>query len=955
MMHNWRQAHPIQVAARASVVALTLCAACEPYFDRKAADAGSAADSATASVAGNYAGAGIGAACKATTDCRAGLTCDGGKCQVKPITAENGKCLLGDECLAGLHCSWAGFCTAQPAGSAAAGAACEKTADCGKGLFCKQSAVASCASGATSCGNCTAPSATDIAPEGEECTSAAQCPPGMVCESIGLSGTCKNAVGQGDLGAKCATTSECRRGLSCSKSRKECIPGSLLLNPDLFPGVECSDAAEAKAPFGAVVTVPRAGATADYYALPFPSDVRMKGGKLDLTGHPRPGLGVVGFDAVDRVAQSMAVDMTGWGLTTASYLRFTRTVDPKTIKTVPQVPKEQATVRLVNLKTGVDVPIGPNDAVFHEERNKFICRNWLYVHSRWSEVLEPNATYAVIVTDGVREACGNGVCDNKNLGETNQTCPNDCTDKNADTAKPLASLPAPAKGGDMDALLGAAKPADAQLEAAWNAYAPLRTYLAANPAVKPVTANVFTTMDTRKFSAQLGELVTSLVKPAFSPSGTPVVCGKGVKSPCADDTWAASALGKAGAPDPRACPANADSQPFYEIHAKMKMPYIQLGKRPYLNFTTPTEKLREGGVNTTPDGKPAAVDFEDVCVAITIPKNQPKPANGWPVILFGHGTGGSFRSGAEAMAATVSVPASTGAPVGIATIGFDAPMHANRRGTDDVGKPITTDPGPLFYNFANPAAARGNFWQGATDKLTLFRFAKEFKGEGISNFPGGAISFDAGNLIYMGHSQGSTTGPIAVPYMNGLKGAVFSGCGGSLVYGLLGKKKPIDASVGLQISFQDLGTDANHPVLNLLQNYFESSDPLIYAPLMQVAPPFQAIHILHTYGHGDSFTPPTTSRIFAAAAHTTGGLTDPLLKDYDKMEDLGYANAPLPISANVNGKLTAVTVQADNDAANSLYGKAYDGHFVAFNDKLLIKQVLAYLGSLVKGTPTVPK
>ncbi|MSQ83830.1 MAG: hypothetical protein EXR77_13245 [Myxococcales bacterium] len=939
--------------ASCAALALVAVAGCEPYFDRGLTDAGktAVADDAVS----NFPGLGIGGPCGPAAGCRAGLTCEAGKCLAKPVTPENGKCLLADECAIGLHCSWAGFCTAQPAGTAAAGAACEKSSDCSKGLFCKQLAITSCPAGASGCGNCTAPSASVPAPEGEECTSAAQCPPGMNCETIGLSGECKSATGQGDLGAKCTVTADCRRGLSCSPARKECIPGSLLLNPDLFGGVECNDTGEAKAPFGAVVAVPRVGVATDYYSMPFPSDLHKKGGKLDLTGHPRPGFGVIGFDAVDRVAESMAADMTGWGLTTAAYMRFTRTLDPKTLKAVPQVPKEQATVRLINLTTGADVPLGPKDSVvFHEERNKYICRNWLYVHARWSEVLDPDKTYAVIVTDGVRQACGNGLCD-KTLGETNLTCANDCTDKQADTAKPLASLPAPAKGADIETLLAEAKPTNPALEPAWKVYAPLRTFLMSNAAVKPITATVFTTMDSRKTTQQLVELVAAANKPAFAPNGTPVVCATGVKSPCADDSWLATTLGKAGTPDPRSCPANADTLPFFEIHAKLTLPKVQTGKRPYLNYSKSTEKEREGAIKMDATGKPALLNYENVCVAITIPRNQVKPVAGWPLAIFGHGTGGSFRSGAEGMAASLSQPAITGSPIGIATLGFDAPMHANRRGTDDLGKPITTDPGPLFYNFANPAAARGNFWQGATDKLALFRFAKEFGGEGIVNAVLGKVHFDPGNLIFIGHSQGSTTGPLAVPYMNGLKGAVFSGCGGSLTFGLLGKKKPIDASVGMQIGLQDLGTDPTHPVLNLLQNYFEASDPLIYAPLLHIAPVNKPIHVLHTIGHGDSFTPISTSRIFAAAARTTGGMATPVAAFYDKMDDLAYANAALPIANNVNGAITAVSIQAKNDAANSLFGKPYDGHFVAFNDKTMVNQVLKFLGSLVKGAPSVPK
>lgn len=92
---------------------------------------------------------------------------------------------------------------------------------------------------------------------------------------------------------------------------------------------------------------------------------------------------------------------------------------------------------------------------------------------------------------------------------------------------------------------------------------------------------------------------------------------------------------------------------------------------------------------------------------------------------------------------------------------------------------------PCFTIFPTHAAARGNFYQGAADNFSLFRWAAGFSG----TLPGinGTVKFDKANLMYFGHSQGGTTGPIFAPYQPGLKGAIFSGCGGSLVFGLLGK------------------------------------------------------------------------------------------------------------------------------------------------------------------------
>ncbi|MBI5610474.1 MAG: hypothetical protein HY902_16470 [Deltaproteobacteria bacterium] len=931
-----------QLARAALGLLAALACGCEGYFDRAAEDAGTT--DTTPTIASYYAGMGLNGACKVVADCRQGLVCDGGTCQAKGTTAENGKCLLSAECAGGLHCSWAGFCTPQPAGATTLAGACEKTEECGKGLYCKQLPASSCTAGASRCGVCTQPDASNVPSEGEECAASSQCPPKMACVMIGLSGTCKWATGKADLGATCAATSDCLAGLTCSRARKQCVPGSVLLNPDLYGGVECPDEADDALPFGALVDVPKTGVKQDFYRMPFPSDVYRTATGLDLSAHPSPGLGLLGFDTVRRVAESMGSDMTGWGQTTGAYMRFTRALDPATV-TIPgtSVPKDQATVRFVNLKTGADVPLAPASVAAKSARNKYICRDWLYVHARWDHVLEPDTAYAVVVTNGVRQSCGDGVC----LAGTDDflNCPADCTLENKNTGK-AGERKAPEAGRDLPTLLAEAKPGDPLLLNAWTSYAPLRAWLKANPAVKPVSATVFTTQNSRKVMQQ--RVAAAQAAGPIQLAGPPQLCKTGVVSQCATPNWKDTAAGKAGVADPRDCPAGAENLPYHEIHARLRLPIYQDGPRPYLTYGAPGEKVRPGALHLQ-GGQPALVTYENVCMALTIPKNGAKPGGGWPLVMFGHGTGGSFRSGATGMGAGL-------AAIKVASMAIDQPMHANRRADPDKVA-ADTDPGPLFYNFANPPAARGNFWQGGADNYALARWAKEYQGE---QTPGGLppITFDAGHLILMGHSQGSTTGPLALPYMAGLRGAVLSGCGGSLVYGLLGKQKPYDASVGLKLGLQDLGVDPYHPVLNLFQNYFEVSDPLLYAALLTTKAPTAPIHVLQTYGMNDSYTPPTTSRIFAAAAGLTIGVPSPLPAWFDLAQDLGATSAALPIANNVNvgGKTyTAAVVEALNDPNNTAGKKSYDGHFVAFNDLKLIAQVQGFVASLVSGTPTVPK
>ncbi len=831
---------------------------CESYFTHAGDDAGPTDQDVYA----QFAGAGMGKACTATTDCRLGLACDAGVCKTEGKTPKDGACLLSAECATGLQCGWAGFCV-----------------DAGAG---------------------------DV---GTECSSSSNCKSGLFCNLLSLSGVCTaQSATAGDLGATCAHSVDCMNGLICSPARQICVPGSLTLNPDLYPGVECNDEGDDAAPFQAVVEIPAAGTYTDFYTLPFPNDLLKVNGHIDVSKHPSPGVGFVGFDAIAGVKAEIAKEMTGFGLTTAIYMRFTRPLDQTTLST----DGPSASVRLMDLTTGQQV--APLTAKFHADRNKYICRNWLYVHTRWSDLLEPGHTYALIVTDAARP-----------------------------DPKKVPGTTTPVLAPYLHMLTADAAPTDASEKPAWLTYQPLRTWLkgaGAGVAQHLLGATQFTTWDPRIVTQQLATAANSALAPSIKDNQW-TLCEAGTKSPCGDPTWTGPGA------DPRQCPAQP-SPLFYELHARIILPSYQDGTLPYQGSG--------GNLHLGPDGKPAPADFKPVCMALTIPKGVAMPPNGWPLVVMAHGTGGNMRSMADSFGKALSaIQAPNGETVNYATLGIDQPMHFDRRGPG-----VTTDPGPLFYNFANPVAARGNFYQGAADNYALFRWANTF----ASAIPGaGMAKFDAHTFVFFGHSQGSTTGPMFLPYQANppLAGAILSGCGGSLPFGLLGKKKPYDASVGLRIGMQEMSLDEQHPALNLLQFYFEASDPLLYAPQIAWQPAQgKGIHVLHTYGHGDSYTPPDTSRIFAGALHGVAAQdVDPAPTWFDAMLDLGMTvTQTFPITANLtkNGKpLTVVTIQALNDPANAISGTPYDGHFILFDDKTIQQQGLAFLAGLAQGVPSVVK
>jgi hypothetical protein len=815
--------------------------ACNAWFE----NAGAADGEVGQGEAGMFPGAGLGEPCAAEEDCRRGLGCVGGACQAEGTAQLDESCLLTEECAPGLVCGWFGFCTAQGEGVA-----------------------------------------------GDSCASASDCLRGHVCSQDGFAGFCSPAAAQGvDLGGACGEGAPCLAGLVCSGASATCVPGSLLLNPDVFQGVACPG--EAGLPFGVRMHVPREGDGADFYSLPFPNDVRLKDGHPQLADHPRPGPGVVGFDPLGAILDHLQADTRGWSVEPGIFLRFTHPVDQASLT----AGAAGASLRLVDLDSGAEVPFTFH---FEAERNKYICENHLVVHPLWSQPLAEGHTYAVLVSSGVLDTEGRA-------------------------AQAL---------DDLGALLDVAAPAEAALQAAWEAYAPLRAFVQAQglAASDLAGAAVFSVGQREGTLPALRAAVEAAEAPRFV-DGTWFVCGVGAPAddPCDTPGWAATPKGQAGEPDPRACPA-VPLAGAWEVHGKMRLPVWQEGTRPY---------RREGGAVLMLGGAPQVQGYEEVCVAAVFPKAG-MPVNGWPVLLYAHGTGGSYRNGASELGGEVATR-------GGALIGWDQPMHGDRRGAEGTA----LDPGPLFYNFANPAAARGNLLQGAADLFALVRLAR---GLAVIVPGAGQLALDGKRMGFLGHSQGATTGPLALPWADEMKGAALTGAGGSLVYGLLGKKKPYDSSIGLRVALQEGSIDEFHPALHLIQAYFDDTDPLTWAPRLLAKPAGAPLHLLHIFAWDDSYTPWRTSAIFAAATGAAyfaqpGAQAPPDLGGLDPLTDLHLAQATLPASNNVTvpgGKVTAVSV------ADSLDDPADDGHFVAYRKEVEKARLLRYLQTLLtSGVPTV--
>jgi dienelactone hydrolase len=359
-------------------------------------------------------------------------------------------------------------------------------------------------------------------------------------------------------------------------------------------------------------------------------------------------------------------------------------------------------------------------------------------------------------------------------------------------------------------------------------------------------------------------------------------------------------------------------------------PNFQAGEVPYAD---------DGGdIVLADDGLPVVQRTEALRVAFTIPRDVAMPASGWPVALYAHGTGGSYKSFiADGTARRL-------ADEGLAVISIDQVLHGPRNPGES--------PEVSFFNFSNPLAARDNTLQGAADDFSLLRLAQglEHVDPPTDADPGRTIRFDPERIYFFGHSQGGLTGPPFLAFEPEVDGAVLSGAGGLLYLSMLHKTEPIDITALVAAVIRDQPLDEFNPTLALLQTWIERSDPVNYGPLLARTPPpgpdgapLAPKHVFQSEGLVDSYTPPVSIEGLATAIG--GQLVAPVLQP---LEGLALRGGPV-LEAPVTGNLDGTTVVLLQYAA-----QGSDGHFVVFDVPAAQRQSAEFLGTLAAtGAATV--
>jgi hypothetical protein len=610
----------------------------------------------------------------------------------------------------------------------------------------------------------------------------------------------------------------------------------------------------------------------DFFRLPFPNDARRTGRRIDLSGFPTPGVGILGVDPVALYVDALEASDRGFSASPTVYFRFSGALDITSVR-------QSGTVNLIDVTPGAT--LGENYGLFWYYaggRTPYICENVLGVSRPGGAPLRPGHTYAAWLTTTIVRA-ENGTED--------------------PSERVIRRAP------NLISLLDDDEPADATLAPVHALYAPFRAYLAmrgTDPSTV-LSATVFTVDDHPATMESLAEAVADLDPPTATDW---VRCDTDVESPCPDHEGE------------RAC--GAGTADYDEYHALVSLPIFQEGTPPYL---TPADG---GGIVVSADPP-----RQEVCLSLTVPTGT-APSAGFPLVVSAHGTGGSFRSH---VTPSVAGALSQGS-VRFAVLGIDQVVHGPRRGAS------TESPDNLFFNFLNPAAARGNPLQGAADQLSLARFAATIDGTG--DMP---TSIDATKVFFFGHSQGATHGSLMFPYADAYRAAVLSGNGGGLRQSLLDKTSPVNVKALLRLLLQDtsINVDEDYDAgdwsvpLALFQHWIDPADPLNFARFLPEPPSGHTMKsAFQTYGLFDTYSPPRTLDNYSIAARFLQ------VEPYLGMESPPPLTlAPPPVSGNLATGMVTQGMRQYEPADGE------DGHFVVFDVPQANEDMVRFLTTAASG------
>ncbi|MFO0555367.1 MAG: hypothetical protein U0271_43725 [Polyangiaceae bacterium] len=369
-------------------------------------------------------------------------------------------------------------------------------------------------------------------------------------------------------------------------------------------------------------------------------------------------------------------------------------------------------------------------------------------------------------------------------------------------------------------------------------------------------------------------------------------------------------------------------------------PNYQRGTVPYASFGD------GGGFILDDNGIPQIQNTFSLRFSLSVPKaaNCPMPANGYPIVMYAHGTTGDYRSYVgDGTAKSLTSQC-------LAVMGVDQIFHGTRPGAPDNDTTLQI----LFFNFNNVEAARTNVRQSGLDEVQRARlFTESHMTVPAAITPGGAeIRFDATKLMFFGHSQGSLNGPLFLAGSPAPLGAVLSGASGVMQITLIEKTKPepsvanLVKTIFLQLLFDEQAeVGVIYPPIALAQTIVDAVDPVNYARSIVLEPKFGGSKSIYQTegvradGTGDSYAPPRGGEALAIAL----GLPIQTPVVHDPQDDVGTLERVTIGPDGLSGNL------ADGQASGVLgqwIPQGGDGHFVVFDVDAATHQAAGFLRNL---------
>jgi len=352
------------------------------------------------------------------------------------------------------------------------------------------------------------------------------------------------------------------------------------------------------------------------------------------------------------------------------------------------------------------------------------------------------------------------------------------------------------------------------------------------------------------------------------------------------------------------------------------------GEPPYMQFGDTVIRFDDAG-------EPEVVNRRRVEVGLSVPVGD-LPAEGVPILLYGHGTGGDEGSHLRNEGPEL-------AGVGWAALGFEAALHGQRFEDGFMVENLLT---------SNPVAAREVVRQTVIDMLLLYRMIAA----GAFTIPAdvtGAdeIRFDTSRVAYMGHSQGAQEGAVLLGVEPTLQAAFLSAGGEAGIISVVDREiRPgttIACLLGTLVMEDCEEMTEDHPVISLLvQPVLDPADPPAYnhRVLRERPEGWAAPSIAMTEGLNDAFTSPRGIEALAVALGLP--IVEPVAQMTLPYELSGLGSLPAPVTGNldVGGVMTTGGLMQFPD----------DGHFAIYANDDAENRYLRFFETLRDdGVPTL--